>query len=56
MELAIDALKDKVRAISVRTRGHRLNQIIEELRELLLGWKAYFGITEVQSPLRDLDR
>jgi group II intron reverse transcriptase/maturase len=53
---AIDALKDKVRAISVRTRGHRLTQIIEELRELLLGWKAYFGITEVQSPLRDLDR
>ena len=53
---AIDALKDKVRAISVRTRGHRLTQIIEELRELLLGWKAYFGITEVQSPLRDLER
>jgi RNA-directed DNA polymerase len=53
---AIDALKDKVRAISVRTRGHRLTQIIEALRELLLGWKAYFGITEMQSPLRDLDR
>jgi RNA-directed DNA polymerase len=55
-EQAIAALKDKVRAISVRTRGHKLSQIIEELRERLLGWKAYFGIAEVQSPLRDLDR
>lgn len=53
---AIAALKDTVRAISVRTRGHRLTQIIAELREFLLGWKAYFGIAEVKSPLRDLDR
>jgi group II intron reverse transcriptase/maturase len=53
---AIAALKDKIRALSVRTRGHRLSQIIAELRALLLGWKAYFGISEVQSPLRDLDR
>lgn len=53
---AIATLKDKVRAISVRTRGHRITRIIEELREILLGWKAYFGIAQVQSPLRDLDR
>ena len=39
-----------------RTRGHRLSDIVAELRETLLGWKAYFGIAEVLSPLRDIDK
>ena len=30
--------------------------IVAELREALLGWKAYFGIAEVLSPLRDIDK
>ncbi|WP_199724859.1 group II intron maturase-specific domain-containing protein [Noviherbaspirillum saxi] len=41
---AIFKLKDKVRVLTRRTRGHRLADIIAELRETLLGWKAYFGI------------
>ncbi len=53
---AIDKLKDRVRELSCRTRGRRLGQIVEELRHTLLGWKAYFGITEVLSPLRELDK
>lgn len=53
---SIDKLKDKVRLISRRTRGQNLFSIIAELRKILLGWKAYFGIAEVQSPLRDLDK
>ena len=28
--------------------------IVAELRETLLGWKAYFGIAEVLSPLREI--
>lgn len=55
-EVAIDKLKDKLRELSRRTRGHRLETIIEELRNTLLGWKAYFGIAEVLSPLRDVDK
>jgi RNA-directed DNA polymerase len=35
---------------------HRLDVIAAELRESLLGWKAYFGIAEVLSPLRDIDK
>ncbi|HEX7499014.1 MAG TPA: group II intron reverse transcriptase/maturase, partial [Polyangia bacterium] len=54
--LAIDKLKDRIRELSCRTRGRHLGQIIEELRQALLGWKAYFGITEVLSPLRELDK
>ncbi|RJG00286.1 group II intron reverse transcriptase/maturase [Noviherbaspirillum sedimenti] len=53
---AIFKLKVKVRELTRRTRGHRLADIIAELRKSLLGWKAYFGIAEVLSPLRDLDK
>ena len=53
---AIDKLKDRVRELTRRTRGIRLGVIVAELRTILLGWKAYFGITEVLSPLRDLDK
>jgi RNA-directed DNA polymerase len=53
---AIDKLKVRVRELTRRTRGHRLADIVTELREALLGWRAYFGITEVLSPLRDIDK
>lgn len=53
---AIDALKTKVRRLTQRTRGYSLVQIIDELRRTLLGWKAYFGLSEVLSPLKELDK
>lgn len=53
---AIEKLKDRVRELTRRTRGTSLGAIVAELRETLLGWKAYFGIAEVLSPLRDLDK
>ncbi len=53
---AIEKLKLRVRVLTRRTRGRRLTAIVAELREALLGWKAYFGITEVLSPLRDIDK
>lgn len=53
---AIDRLKARVRELTRRTRGHRLADVIAELRETLLGWKAYFGFAEVLSPLRDIDK
>jgi RNA-directed DNA polymerase len=52
---AIDKLKVRVRELTRRTPGRRLSDIVAELRETLLGWKAYFDIAEVPSPLRDLD-
>ncbi|WP_239062066.1 group II intron reverse transcriptase/maturase [Ideonella livida] len=53
---ALDKLKHTLRGLSRRTRGHRLEQVVQELRDTLLGWRAYFGITEVLSPLRDVDK
>jgi len=53
---ALKAFKAKVREITSRTRGRTIGQIVTELRQLMLGWKAFFGFAEVRSPLRDLDK
>jgi group II intron reverse transcriptase/maturase len=53
---AIDKLKDRLREMTRRTRGIRIGALVAELRETLLGWKAYFGIAEVLSPLREIDK
>jgi hypothetical protein len=55
-EKAIDKLKAEVRELTRRTRGYRLVDIVTELRDTLLGWKAYFGMAEVLSPRRDVDQ
>ncbi|MCB1806740.1 MAG: group II intron reverse transcriptase/maturase [Candidatus Competibacteraceae bacterium] len=55
-EKAIDRLQANIRQLSRRTRGYSLRQIIAELKKTLLGWKAYFDLSEVLSPLRDLDK
>ncbi len=53
---AAGKLKDRVWELTRRTRGTKIGVIVAELREFLLGWKAYFGIAEVLSPLRDIDK
>ena len=55
-DAALEKLKATVRKLCRRTRGHSVIQIIAELRKSLLGWKAYFGIAEIQSPQRDLEK
>ncbi len=53
---ALKRLKARVRELTRRTRGRSVPRIVSELRVALLGWKAYFGISEVLSPLRDIDK
>jgi len=53
---AIEKLRDRVRELTRRTRGISIGAFVAELRESLLGWKAYFGIAEVLSPLREIDK
>lgn len=55
-EKALKAFKVKVRELTGRTRGRTIRQIVTELRQLRLGWRACFGFAEVRSPLRDLDQ
>jgi hypothetical protein len=54
-EKALKACNAKVRAMTGRTRGRTIRQIVQELRQLMLGWRACFGFAEVRSPLRGLD-
>jgi RNA-directed DNA polymerase len=53
---ALEKLKDTVRGLCRRTRGHSIGRVIADLRESLLGWRAYFGIAEVKSLLQDTDK
>ncbi|MEF8708575.1 MAG: group II intron maturase-specific domain-containing protein [Candidatus Accumulibacter propinquus] len=53
---ALYKFKDRVWEPTRRTRGSTFAAVVANFREALLGWKAYFGITEVLSPLRDLDK
>jgi RNA-directed DNA polymerase len=55
-EKALKACKAKVRELTGRTRGRTIGQIVKELRQRLLGWRACFGVAAVRSPLRDLDK
>jgi RNA-directed DNA polymerase len=54
-EKALKAFTAKVRALTGRTRGRTIRQIVQELRQLILGWGACFGFAEVRSPRRALD-
>ena len=37
---AIDQLKAKIRELTRRTRGHRLSDIVQELKTALTGWSS----------------
>lgn len=52
---AVKRLKARVREITRRTRGRRIERVAQELRRYLLGWKAYFGYAEVRSICKDWD-
>jgi len=53
---AFKQFKYNVRAITRRTRGRTLKHIVSDLRTYLLGWKGYFGFSEVKSTMIDLDK
>lgn len=53
---ALNALKDKVRQITKRTRGRTVITIISELSVYLKGWKGYFGFCEIIYNVRYVDK
>jgi RNA-directed DNA polymerase len=52
---AVKRLKERVREITRRTQGRRIERVAQELRRYLLGWKAYFGYAEVRSIFKEWD-
>jgi group II intron reverse transcriptase/maturase len=53
---AVDALRQRVRHNTRGTVGRSMGQVIAELRSYLIGWKAYFDLTEMRGTFSDLDR
>lgn len=54
-EAAEKRFKDRIREITGRTRGRSMKQIVKELREYMLGWSNYFGMSELKSGFKELD-
>lgn len=53
---ALKQLKHRVRQITKRTRGRAVVHIVSDLKKFLTGWRAYYGVADVKSPLADLDK
>jgi RNA-directed DNA polymerase len=47
--------KQRVREITRRNRGHRVQDVIDELRRYVTGWLHYFGISDTYTALLELD-
>lgn len=52
---ALGRMKDRVRLITRRTRGRSLQQVCEDLKSYLQGWKHYFQFVETPGVLARLD-
>ena len=48
-------LKARIRELTQRTRGLRIDSVIEELSIYLRGWKGYYGISECKSKFKLID-
>jgi RNA-directed DNA polymerase len=53
---ALQAMKERVRAITARSGGRSVGMVATELRKYLVGWKAYFRLAETPSVFVELDK
>jgi group II intron reverse transcriptase/maturase len=53
---ALQAMKERVRAITARTGGRSVAVVAVALRQYLVGWKAYFRLAETPRVLADVDK
>ena len=52
---AMHKLRERIRQLTRRTRGRSLEQIAEDLRGYVPGWKAYFRLAQTPTVMGDLD-
>jgi RNA-directed DNA polymerase len=53
---AITRFKQRVRELTRRTRGVRIETMVAQLSSYLTGWRGYFGFCETPSVLRGLEK
>jgi RNA-directed DNA polymerase len=52
---ALARFKRRVREITRRNRGHRVQDVIDELHRYVVGWLHYFGISDTYTALLELE-
>ena len=52
---AIGAYKTRIRQLTRRMRGRNLEQVAEDLRKFMPGWKEYFRLAQTPKVFRTLD-
>jgi hypothetical protein len=52
---AMHKLRERIRQLTRRTKGRSLEQIAEDLRGYVPGWKAYFRLAQTPKVMRELD-
>ncbi len=52
---ALKKFKTRIRELTYRTRGKSLEQVIEELKPYLIGWRSYFGFCQTPRVLTNLE-
>jgi group II intron reverse transcriptase/maturase len=52
---AIQSLRMRIRGLTSRTRGRSLEQAVQDLKDYVPGWKAYFGLAQTPRVMRELD-
>ena len=52
---AQETFRQRIRQITRRSGGRSISEVIEKLRPYVLGWKAYFGLTQTPKIWRELD-
>ena len=53
---ALQARKERVRAITARNGGRSVRQVVTELRGSLVGWKAYSRLADTPGVFADIDK
>jgi RNA-directed DNA polymerase len=53
---ALEKFKDRVREITLGSRGRSMEQTVEDLNLYLRGWVGYFGFCQTPWELKDLDK
>ncbi|MEO8545867.1 MAG: group II intron maturase-specific domain-containing protein, partial [Burkholderiaceae bacterium] len=52
---AVTTFKQRVRQLTRRSGGRSMPEVAQRLRPYVLGWKAYFGLSQTPGVWRELD-